>query len=135
MERKARLILGVSPSASPMEIKRAYWLIAMECHPDRNPKDPSLAHKFRVVSEAYAVLSGRSLGRGGLLSKSPPNDAKTTPYYQWWLESFFEAPGIISGRPEGFADGRAADVLKRLRGRPAGGETARLREKNRLRIF
>lgn len=47
--------LGVSPIAHAAEIKRAYRKLALQYHPDKNP-DPSVAHFFKEVNEAYDVL-------------------------------------------------------------------------------
>jgi molecular chaperone DnaJ len=49
--------LGISRSASPDEIKRAFRKLAMECHPDRNPGDAQAEARFKELSEAYAILS------------------------------------------------------------------------------
>ena len=49
--------LGVSKSASPEEIKKAYRKLALKYHPDRNKGDKSAEAKFKEMSEAYAVLS------------------------------------------------------------------------------
>jgi len=49
-------VLGVSRTASPDEIKRAYRQAAMKYHPDRN-KEPGAAARFKEASEAYEVLS------------------------------------------------------------------------------
>ena len=50
-------ILGVSKSASPEQIKKAYRKLALQYHPDRNKGDKASEAKFKEISEAYAVLS------------------------------------------------------------------------------
>jgi len=47
--------LGVSPSATENEIKKAYHKKALTCHPDK--VGPSGEAEFKRISEAYAVLS------------------------------------------------------------------------------
>lgn len=50
-------ILGVAENATADEIKKEYRKLAKQYHPDANPGDPSVADRFKEVSEAYSVLS------------------------------------------------------------------------------
>jgi curved DNA-binding protein CbpA len=49
--------LGVKPTASPGEIRRAYRTRAKVFHPDVNPGDGTSEDAFKLVSEAFAILS------------------------------------------------------------------------------
>ena len=49
-------VLGVSPGATPDEIKKAYRQKAKECHPDLHPDDPNATKKMNEVNEAYDML-------------------------------------------------------------------------------
>ncbi len=50
-------VLGVSKSATPEELKKAYRQLALKYHPDRNPGDKEAEEKFKEAAEAYEVLS------------------------------------------------------------------------------
>ena len=75
-------VLEVSKDASGAVLKKAYRKLAMKYHPDRNPDDKAAEDQFKVVNEAYQVLSddekrsiydrygkagleGQGAGRGG----------------------------------------------------------------------
>jgi len=53
-------LLGVDRSATKIEIKKNYRLLAAKYHPDKN-KDPSAVDKFIAITEAYDVLSNKKL--------------------------------------------------------------------------
>lgn len=46
-------VLGVSPDASPDEIKKAYRRLAKQYHPDLHPDDPDCARKMNEINAAY----------------------------------------------------------------------------------
>ncbi len=74
-------ILGVSKTATPEEIKRAYRKIARKHHPDLNPGDKEAEEKFKNLNEANEVLS------------DPEKREKYDRFGQHWNQpSYTEAP-------------------------------------------
>lgn len=67
--------LGVSKSASPEEIKRAYRKLARKYHPDLNQGDKQAEQRFKEVNEAQEVLS------------DPEKKAKYDQYGQYWQQA------------------------------------------------
>jgi molecular chaperone DnaJ len=50
-------VLELSRDCSDSEIKKAYRKLALKYHPDRNQGDKEAEEKFKLVNEAYQVLS------------------------------------------------------------------------------
>ena len=50
-------VLGVGKDADAGTIKRAYYKLAKQYHPDANPGDKAAEERFKEVNEAYEVLS------------------------------------------------------------------------------
>lgn len=50
-------LLGVSPSASPSAIRRAFQKLARKYHPDLNPGDNVAAVRYQRIYEAFEVLT------------------------------------------------------------------------------
>lgn len=79
-------ILGIDPGAPDREVKRAYYRLARELHPDRaksQEEGRANAEQLAVISKAYNTLKDRKkreaydASRGG--KKSSPAPAKATP--------------------------------------------------------
>ncbi len=80
-------VLGVTPGATPDEIKKAYRQKAKECHPDLHPDDPNATKKMNEVNEAYDMLmhpekyQGRQQQSGYHQSQSNPySQQRSNPY-------------------------------------------------------
>lgn len=89
-ETKFYDLLGVPPTATVEEIRKAYKKLAIRLHPDKNPDNPEAVEKFKEVSGAYEVLSDpekRQLydkyGEEGLQGKGGFHDPSSI------FESFF----------------------------------------------
>ncbi|KAL8268937.1 hypothetical protein R6Q59_002735 [Mikania micrantha] len=82
-------ILGVSIDSSDEQIRRAYRNLAMQWHPDKWMKNPSLLgkakSKFQQIQEAYSVLSDqrkRSMYDVGLYHHQDEDDEGFADFMQ-----------------------------------------------------
>ncbi|XP_053416672.1 dnaJ homolog subfamily C member 4 isoform X6 [Nycticebus coucang] len=76
-------LLGVHPSASTEEVKRAFFTKSKELHPDRDPGNPTLHSRFVELNEAYRVLSREQSRRSydhQLRSASPLKSPENTAH-------------------------------------------------------
>ncbi|XP_023686817.1 dnaJ homolog subfamily C member 9 [Paramormyrops kingsleyae] len=52
-------VLGVVKEASDAEVRRAYYKVSLQVHPDRAPDDRRATEKFQALGKVYAVLSDK----------------------------------------------------------------------------
>jgi hypothetical protein len=58
--RDARSVLGLPPTATAAEVRRAFRRLVLELHPDRHQGDARQAARLRAVVEAYEEITGKS---------------------------------------------------------------------------
>lgn len=95
-------VLEVSKSCSGAELKKSYRKLAMKFHPDRNPDDKEAEEKFKVVNEAYQVLS----------------DDEKRSIYDRYGKAGLEGQGAGRG---GFGGGNMDDIMEMFNSMFGGG--------------
>lgn len=106
-------VLGISKTATEVEMKIAFRKMAMQCHPDRHPGDAEAEARFKELNEAYQTLT----------------DPQKRSAYDRFGHAAFEQGGMGGfGASEGFGASMAdifedlfGDVMGR-RGRSGGRE-------------
>ncbi len=68
-------VLGVCKGASDSEIRRGYYKVSLQVHPDRAPGDELATTKFQVTTNATLHLAEPSLN-GLVLSKGEKSTLK-----------------------------------------------------------
>ena len=105
-------ILGVSKSATPEEIKKAYRKLARKYHPDLNPGDEQAERRFKEVNEAQEVLSDSD------------KRSKYDRFGQYWQQAAAGTPPPGAGVGTGGFDysqyGSFEDFINELLGRFGG---------------
>ena len=107
-------VLGLSKGADDAAIKKAYRQLAKKYHPDMNPGKAEAEARFKVVNEAYAVLSDAE---------------KKAKYDQFGHAAFDPASGAGAGGFGGFGFdgdfGGFGDIFSSFFGGGMGGGSAR----------
>ena len=99
-------VLGVTRTATEVEIKRAYRQIARKYHPDIN-KEPDAEERFKEANEAHEVLS----------------NAERRAAYDRYGHAAFNGAGGGAGDPFGFGGaGGFADLFESFFGGAAAGQ-------------
>ena len=102
-------ILGVSKTATPDEIKRAYRKLARKYHPDLNPGDKEAEKRFKEINEAQEVLSDSE------------KRAKYDQFGQYWQQAAAgTSPGVGVGGFDLGQYGSFDDFINELLGRFGG---------------
>ncbi|NJN20486.1 MAG: J domain-containing protein [Leptolyngbya sp. RL_3_1] len=79
-------LLEVSPAASAADIKQAYRQMARRYHPDLNPGNKAAEERFKLLREAYEVLS------------DPEKRTQYEAYSRFWQPKGFGGKGNAGGR-------------------------------------
>jgi molecular chaperone DnaJ len=112
-------VLGLSRTASEAEIKKAYRRLARNHHPDANPNDPGAEERFKVLTEAYEVLSNPEARRaydtyGHQIPRTGAGAPGSDPFggFQDIFEAFFgdRFGGSFFGSAGASAPSRGADI-------------------------
>ena len=113
-------ILGLRKGAPLKEIKMRFRQLALQYHPDRNPGDPISEEHFKLVAEAYQILSdGRKRrlydqkGYDGLSEQGYQGFKRTEDVLRTFATDFFDLLGISGLRPQAHPS-RGADLCYQL---------------------
>ena len=99
-------VLGVDPTASDDEIKKAYRELAKKYHPDNyvnNPLKDLADEKMKEVNEAYdKIINDRKSGYRGTYSSESTSSQSFSKVRQYIMNgSFLEAENILNTTPQG----------------------------------
>lgn len=111
-------ILGVGQDASSADIKRAYRQLARKYHPDLNPGDKAAEEQFKLLGEAYEILS------------DPEKRSQYEQYSSFWKQKGFrQRVSKFSFKDLDFSDlgdfNSFVDQLLNRRGEPAAAGNTR----------
>ena len=87
-------ILGIKKGASLDDIKKRFRQLALLHHPDRNPEDPIAEEMFKLVAEAYHVLSNHKRRR--LYDHKGSEGLKENGYRADQVQAFLPSPMALA---------------------------------------
>ena len=111
-------VLGVAPTASAAEIKKAYLRLAKKHHPDLNPGDKHAEEQFKEISAANDLLSDPEKRRRFDAGEIDATGAERAE--QKYYRDFAQSAGHPYESASGYADfAEADDILSQLLRRKA----------------
>lgn len=120
-------VLGLDPGADSASLKRAFRAQARRWHPDLNGNDPVAEERFKLVNEAYAVLSDprrrqawESGGRELAMDDLDPYASGFPDFHDYVADLF----GTIPRRRPGDGPNHEDDPVQAAEPVPAGPVTA-----------
>lgn len=137
--------LGLSKTATPDEIKKAYRKLAKKHHPDLNPGSSAAEKQFKAINSAYALLSDekkrQQYDRGEIdengQPKAPfgaaPNEGAA---YGWGSQSrgpFYNETQREGGRySRSFTDDIGPEIFEQIFGRGSARQSGPIRGEDQL---
>ena len=110
-------LLGLSADAGADQLKRAFRREARRWHPDLNGNDPVAEERFKLVNEAYAVLSDpkrrRAWEQGGGAAGAGAADPFATGFPSF--EEYLDVVLGITTDAQPWSGGREDEVVDRTR--------------------
>lgn len=111
-------VLGVERGASQGELKKAYYRLAKQYHPDYNPDNKEAEEKFKEASNAYQILSDEDqrarydrFGFDGLRGAAGPGGSSGFSNVEDIFSAFGDLFGdFFGGRSSGRRQPRGADL-------------------------
>ena len=93
-------LLGVPKTADNQEIRKAFKLLALRMHPDKNPNNPDAQEKFLNLKTAYEVLKDQESRKAyDLYGEEGVNSKRKSSNYQNW-NFYNDNFGIYDDDPE-----------------------------------